>query len=62
MSDASAELPEPIAERSMAIARFEPGYAEQGVTLQVRGSLEVGAIAHSLPFDDPEKKKRTAKG
>jgi aminomethyltransferase len=46
----------------MAIARFEPGYAEQGVTLQVRGSLEVGAIAHSLPFDDPEKKKRTAKG
>jgi aminomethyltransferase len=46
----------------MAIARVEPGIAEQGVPLEVRGSLSVKAIAHSLPFDDPEKKKRTAKG
>ncbi|MEH3023819.1 MAG: aminomethyltransferase family protein [Pseudomonas oryzihabitans] len=48
--------------RSMAIARLSPACAEQGVPLQVRGSLHVDAIAHSLPFDDPEKKKRTAKG
>ncbi|PKM05828.1 MAG: hypothetical protein CVV17_02840, partial [Gammaproteobacteria bacterium HGW-Gammaproteobacteria-7] len=38
------------------------GILEQGVPLEVRGSLSAKAIAHSLPFDDPEKKKRTAKG
>lgn len=48
--------------KSMAIARMEVPYAEQGCPLEVRGSLEAKAIAHSMPFDDPEKKKRTAKG
>ena len=48
--------------KSMAIARLDVPYAEQGVPLQVKGSLAVNAIAHTLPFDDPEKKKRTAKG
>lgn len=48
--------------KSMAIARIDVPYAEQGVPLQVKGSLAVNAIAHTLPFDDPEKKKRTAKG
>ncbi|MCY1403374.1 Aminomethyltransferase [compost metagenome] len=48
--------------KSMAIARMEVPYAEQGCPLEVRGSLEVKAIAHSMPFDDPEKKKRIAKG
>ena len=48
--------------QSMAIARMEVPYAEQGCPLEVRGSLEVKAIAHTMPFDDPEKKKRTAKG
>ncbi|ELK3538108.1 TPA: aminomethyltransferase family protein [Pseudomonas aeruginosa] len=48
--------------RSMAIARMTTDCAEQGVPLQVRGSLQVNALAHTLPFDDPEKKKRTAKG
>ena len=48
--------------KSMAIARMEVPYAEQGCPLEVRGSLEVKAIAHSMPLDDPEKKKRIAKG
>jgi aminomethyltransferase len=48
--------------KSMAIARLDVPYAEQGCALQVQGSLQVGAIAHTLPFDDPEKTKRTAKG
>ena len=48
--------------KSMAIARMEVPYAEQGAALEVKGSLAVKAIAHTLPFDDPEKKKRTAKG
>uniref|UniRef100_A0A653BCX8 Uncharacterized protein n=1 Tax=Ectopseudomonas oleovorans TaxID=301 RepID=A0A653BCX8_ECTOL len=48
--------------KSMAIARMEVPYAEQGAALEVKGSLAVKAIAHSLPFDDPEKKKRTARG
>ncbi|AVD83265.1 aminomethyl transferase family protein [Pseudomonas sp. SWI6] len=51
-----------LTDRSMAIARVAPPIAEQGVPLQVRGSLQVNAITHTLPFDDPEKKKRTAKG
>lgn len=51
-----------LTEKSMAIARFEPEYAVQGTPLQVKGSLEVAAIAHSMPFDDPDKTKRTAKG
>ena len=51
-----------LTERSMAIARVEPQIATQGLPLEVRGSLTARAIAHSLPFDDPEKKKRTAKG
>lgn len=51
-----------LSQKSMAIARFEVPYAEQGTALEVRGSLTARAIAHSMPFDDPEKKKRTAKG
>jgi aminomethyltransferase len=51
-----------LTDKSMAIARMDVPYAEQGVALQVKGSLQVAAIAHSLPFDDPEKSKRTAKG
>ncbi|WP_235263587.1 aminomethyltransferase family protein [Nitrincola sp. A-D6] len=48
--------------KSMAIARLEPGYAEQGTPLEVKGQLNTTAIANTLPFDDPEKTKRTAKG
>lgn len=51
-----------LAGRSMAIARLNVPQAVHGTPLQVRGSIEVGASAHSLPFDDPEKTKRTAKG
>lgn len=51
-----------LTDQSMAIARLHVPYAEQGVPLEVRGSLNVNAIAHTLPFDDPEKTKRTAKG
>jgi aminomethyltransferase len=51
-----------LTQKSMAIARFDTDYAEQGTPLEVKGSIQVAAIAHSLPFDDPEKKKRTAKG
>jgi aminomethyltransferase len=48
--------------RSMAIARLDVPQAVHGTPLQVRGSIEVDAIAHTLPFDDPEKTKRTVKG
>lgn len=51
-----------LSERSMAIARMDVPYAEHGTPLEVKGSLEAKAIAHTMPFDDPEKKKRTAKG
>jgi aminomethyltransferase len=49
--------------QSMAIARLDVPVAKQGTKLEVRGkNLKAGAIAHSLPFDDVEKKKRTAVG
>ena len=49
--------------KSMAIARLDVDKAVQGTPLEVRGkSLSTKAIAHTLPFDDPEKKKRTAVG
>jgi aminomethyltransferase len=49
--------------KSMAIARLDVPVAKQGTKLEVRGkSLTASAIAHTLPFDDVEKKKRTAVG
>lgn len=51
-----------LTEKSMAIARFEPEYAVQGTALTVKGSVEASAIAHTMPFDDPDKTKRMAKG
>ncbi len=50
-----------LTERSMAMARLDVPYAVQGTKLEIRGKTVNGpAIAHTLPFDDPEKKKRTA--
>jgi aminomethyltransferase len=48
--------------KSMAIARLDPDRAVHGTPLEVRGSVETKAIAHQLPFDDPRKEKRIAKG
>jgi len=49
--------------RSMALARLAVDQAVHGTPLEVRGSSVTGpAIAHTLPFDDPDKKKRTAVG
>jgi len=48
---------------SMAIMRVDVAHAKQGAPLEVRGkSLKAKAIAHTITFDDPEKKKRTAIG
>ncbi|MFU8926108.1 aminomethyltransferase family protein [Acinetobacter puyangensis] len=48
--------------KSMAIARLDVPYAVQDTALQVKGSLDVNAISHTLPFDDPKKLKRLVKG
>ncbi|MGB4866342.1 MAG: aminomethyltransferase family protein [Hyphomicrobium sp.] len=49
--------------QTMAIARLDPKVAVHGSKLEVRGkSRTYAAIAHTLPFDDPQKKKRTATG
>jgi aminomethyltransferase len=49
--------------KSMAIARLEVPVAKQGTKLDVRGkNVKASAIAHTLPFDDVDKKKRTAVG
>lgn len=49
--------------KSMALARLATPYAVHGTRLEVRGKTVNGpAMAHTLPFDDPQKTKRTAKG
>jgi glycine cleavage system T protein (aminomethyltransferase) len=53
----------PIARRSLAMARIDTPYARDGTALEVRGkNFNARAIARTLPFDDPKKTKRTAKG
>jgi len=50
-----------LTKRSMAIARMDVAVAVQGAPLEVRGkNVQCPAIAHTITFDDPEKKKRTA--
>ncbi len=52
-----------LSRRSMAIARMDVDRAVQGSPLEVRGAKVNGpASAHTLPFDDPGKTKRTAVG
>lgn len=52
-----------LTKRSMAIARMNVDVAVHGTKLHVRGaSLDAPAVAHTLPFDDPDKKKRVARG
>jgi aminomethyltransferase len=52
-----------LTRKSMAIARLDLTAARHGTRLEVRGKHVNGpATAHTLPFDDAEKKKRTALG
>ena len=52
-----------LTKRSMAIMRVAVTHARQGAKLEVRGkNVQAKAIAHTISFDDPEKKKRTAVG
>jgi aminomethyltransferase len=49
--------------KSMAIARLDVPVAVHGTRLEIRGkTLKAAATAHTLPFDDADKKKRTAVG
>ena len=52
-----------LTKTSMAIARLDVPAAVYGTRLEVRGKHDpLPGIAHTLPFDDPDKKKRTAEG
>ncbi|MGO7171413.1 aminomethyltransferase family protein [Rhizobium leguminosarum] len=52
-----------LTKKSMAIARLDVDKAVHGTKLEVRGkTVKASATAHTLPFDDPEKKKRIAVG
>lgn len=51
-----------LTNRSMAIARLDPVYAVPSHALELRGAaMTSAATTASLPFDDPQKIKRTAK-
>jgi aminomethyltransferase len=50
-----------LMDRSLALAQVESAYAKPGVKLEVHGpTIHCTATTHSLPFYDPEKRKRTA--
>ena len=52
-----------LTRKSMALARLEVPVAVHGTRLEIRGkNVKGAAMAHTLPFDDPEKKKRMAIG
>ncbi len=52
-----------LTKRSLGIARLDVDKAVVGTPLELRGkTLTAKATAQALPFDDPDKKKRTAKG
>lgn len=51
-----------LTQRSLAIARMDVDSAVAGTPVQVRGSIEAVGTAEPMPFDDPTKSKRTAKG
>jgi aminomethyltransferase len=52
-----------LTHKSMALARLALPAAVHGQRLEIRGTHVKGAAsAHALPFDDPEKKKRSASG
>ena len=52
-----------LTRKSMALARLEVPVAVHGKRLEIRGKKVKGpAMAHTLPFDDPQKKKRMAIG
>ena len=51
-----------LTNKSMAIARLDVSHAVHGQKLEIQGKARTSqAISHTLPFDDPEKTKRTAK-
>ena len=53
----------PLAKKSMGIARLDVDCAVAGTPLEIRNkSGVIKATAQPLPFDDPKKTKRTAKG
>ena len=52
-----------LTRQSMALARLDLPAAVAGKRLEIRGKRVQGAAtAHTLPFDDPDKKKRSASG
>ncbi|PYE31440.1 aminomethyltransferase [Rhizobium sp. PP-F2F-G38] len=60
---ATCGMVSPITGASMAIARLAVDCAVPGTKLEVmNASGSIAAAAHALPFDDPKKLKRTAKG
>lgn len=53
----------PLNEHNVGIARMPVDCATDGTRMSVKNAAgEISCVAHSLPFYDPEKKRRTAKG
>ena len=49
-----------VLNQSLAMVQIKPEYAKTGVKVEIKGeSVSCTATTHTLPFYDPEKKKRS---
>jgi aminomethyltransferase len=60
IGEVTAPMYSTVLNQSLAMVQIEPRYAKPGVKVQIKGKeLSCAGTTHTLPFYDPEKKKRT---
>ena len=60
IGEVTAPMYSTVLNQSLAMVQITPPYAKPGVKVEIKGkTLSCTATTHSLPFYDPEKKKRS---
>ena len=60
IGEVTAPMYSTVLKQSLAMVQINPPYAKPGVKVEIKGeTLSCTATTHSLPFYDPEKKKRS---
>jgi aminomethyltransferase len=60
IGEVTAPMYSTVLKQSLAMVQIEPSYAEPGIKVEIKGEkLSCTATTHTLPFYDPDKKKRT---
>jgi aminomethyltransferase len=61
IGDVTAPMYSTVLNQSLAMVQIKPEYAKAGVDVEIKGDqLSCSGTTHTLPFYDPDKKKRTA--